>query len=55
MSNHLTPDELSEAFDVERSEVIEICLREAIPILHGRVDKTLFAAHVEAGALREAS
>ena len=55
MSNHLTPDELSEAFDLERNEVIEVCIREAIPILHGRVDKTLFAAHVQTNALREAS
>ncbi len=55
MSNHLTPDELSEVFDVERSEVIDVCIREAIPILHGRVDKTLFAAHLQASALQEAS
>lgn len=55
MSNHLTPDELSEVFDVERSEVIDVCIREAIPILHGRVDKTPFAAHLQASALQEAS
>lgn len=55
MANHLTPEELSEAYGVEREEVIKVCLREAIPIYHGKIDKTLFEAHLSASASREAS
>jgi hypothetical protein len=52
MANHLTPDELSEETGIAREEVIRICLEEHVPIYQGKVDKTLFAAQLEAiGAL----
>ncbi len=55
MANHLTPEELSEVYGVEREEVIKVCVREAIPIYHGKVDKTLFEAHLSASVSAEPS
>ena len=48
MANHLTPEELSKELGIERDEVIRVCIEEAIPIYHGKIDKTLFQASLEA-------
>lgn len=42
MANHLTPTELAKLAGMERGEVIDACRRNSIPILHGRIDKSLF-------------
>ena len=44
MPNHLTPEELSREFGIDRAEVIRICVEEYVPVYHGRIDKTLFEA-----------
>ena len=52
MANHLTPDELSKEVGIDRDEVIRICVEEHVPIYHGKIDKTLFQAQLQAlGAL----
>ena len=48
MANHLTPDELAKEMGMDREEVIRICVEEGVPIYHGKIDKTLFAASLEA-------
>jgi hypothetical protein len=48
MANHLTPDELAKEMGMDRDEVIRICIEEGVPIYHGKVDKTLFQASLEA-------
>jgi hypothetical protein len=48
MANHLTPEELAEEMGMERDEVVRICLEEGVPIYHGKIDKTLFQATLEA-------
>ena len=48
MANHLTPEELAEELGIDREEVIRLCMEEAIPIYQGKIDKTLFQAHLEA-------
>ena len=48
MANHLTPEELSKELGIERQEVIRLCIEEAIPIYQGKIDKTLFQAHLQA-------
>jgi hypothetical protein len=50
LPNHLTPEELAEETGIEREEIIRVCVEESIPIYQGRIDKTLFQAHVAAGA-----
>ena len=46
MANHLTPEELADEVQMQRQEVIAKCLEMGIPILHGRIDKTLFTASI---------
>jgi hypothetical protein len=48
MANHLTPEELSKELGIDRLEVIRLCVQEGVPIYQGKIDKTLFAAHLEA-------
>ena len=50
MANHLTPEELSKELGIERQEVIRLCIKESIPIYQGRIDKTLFQAHLAAAS-----
>jgi hypothetical protein len=48
LANHLTPEELSKELGIERDMVIRVCIEESIPIYQGKIDKTLFQAHLEA-------
>ncbi|HYY64007.1 MAG TPA: hypothetical protein VE688_05295 [Gaiellaceae bacterium] len=48
MANHLTPEELSKELGIDRQEVIKVCVQESIPIYHGKIDKTLFQAQLQA-------
>jgi hypothetical protein len=48
MANHLTPEELAKETGIDREEVIRICIEEGVPIYHGKIDKTLFQASLEA-------
>ena len=48
MANHLTPDELSKELGIDRQEVIRLCVQEGVPIYQGKIDKTLFAAQLQA-------
>jgi hypothetical protein len=48
MANHLTPEELAKETGMDRDEVIRICIEEGVPIYHGKIDKTLFQASLEA-------
>jgi hypothetical protein len=48
MANHLTPEELSKELGIDRQEVIRLCIEESVPIYHGKIDKTLFAAQLAA-------
>src|ERR671921_278695 len=53
MANHLTPEELSKELGIDRQEVIRVCVQEGVPIYQGKIDKTLFAAQLQAiGALQ---
>jgi hypothetical protein len=55
VANHLTPEELSKELGLERDEVIRLCIEEAIPIYHGKIDKSLFQAQLEASGSGHAS
>jgi hypothetical protein len=46
LANHLTPAELADEVDMQRQEVIARCVQMGIPILHGRIDKTLFMTSI---------
>jgi hypothetical protein len=55
MANHLTPEELSKELGIDRLEVIRVCIEESIPIYHGKIDKTLFQAHLQASQAMQAA
>lgn len=48
MPNHLTPEELSKELGIDRDEVIRVCMQEGVPIYHGKIDKFLFQAQLQA-------
>jgi len=48
MANHLTPEELSKELGIDRDEIIRVCVQESVPIYQGKIDKTLFAAQLQA-------
>ena len=48
MANHLTPEELSKEVGLDRQEVIRVCVEEGVPIYHGKIDKYLFQAQLQA-------
>jgi hypothetical protein len=52
MANHLTPEELSKEFNLKREEVIRLCHEQSVPIYHGKIDKSLFAAVRETSVLQ---
>ena len=55
LANHLTPEELSKELGIERDVVIRVCIEESIPIYQGKIDKTLFQAHLEATGVASTS
>ena len=57
MPNHFTPEELSKELGIDREDVIRLCLEESIPIYHGKIDRSLFEAQLQAsaGAPRQAA
>src|SRR5262245_57838989 len=48
MPNHLTPEELSKELGIDRTEIIRVCVQEGVPIYQGKIDKSLFAAQLQA-------
>jgi hypothetical protein len=48
MANHLTPDELAKELNMDRETIIRLCINEGVPIYHGKIDKTLFQAQLQA-------
>jgi hypothetical protein len=48
MANHFTPAELAEELGTETRDVIQFCVREAIPIYKGKVDRSLLMTVMKA-------
>jgi hypothetical protein len=44
MANHFTPEELAAELGTETREVIQLCLKEGIPIYKGKIDRSLLVA-----------
>ncbi|MGI8594218.1 MAG: hypothetical protein ACR2ML_07645 [Solirubrobacteraceae bacterium] len=47
MAIHLTPTELAREAGLDRRDVISKCMEMGVPILDGRIDKTLFLANLK--------
>jgi len=48
MSVHLTPTELAEELHMKRRDVLSKCIEMNVPVLKGRIDKTLFESSLRA-------
>jgi hypothetical protein len=48
MAVHLTPTELAEELEMERRDVLTKCVEMNVPVLQGRIDRTLFEASLKA-------
>jgi hypothetical protein len=48
MSVHLTPTELAEELHMKRRDVLSKCIEMNVPVLKGRIDKTLFVSSLRA-------
>ena len=51
--HHLTPQQLAERLGVETSELLERAARLGVPVVHGRIDRTLYEKAVRAEAKRK--
>lgn len=55
MGNHVPPADLAKEIGLNEQELIVFCNQESIPILHGRVDRTLVQAQLNAQKTSHAS
>ncbi|CAN5546975.1 hypothetical protein BH20ACT15_BH20ACT15_16080 [soil metagenome] len=57
MAVHLTPTELADALEMKRREVLVKCIEMHVPVLDGRIDRTLFESSLKAlqGSHKEAA
>jgi hypothetical protein len=48
MAVHLTPTELADEMGMKRRDVLRKCIEMNVPVLKGRIDKTLFESSLRA-------
>ena len=48
MAVHLTPTELADEMNMKRREVLTKCIEMNVPVLKGRIDRTLFESSLRA-------
>ena len=48
MPVHLTPTELAQEMHMKRRDVLSKCREMSVPVLNGRIDRTLFEASLRA-------
>jgi hypothetical protein len=53
MPVHLTPTELADEMNMKRRDVLSACIEMNVPVLKGRIDKTLFESSLKAFKARD--
>ena len=48
MPNHFTPEELAKEYGTDTSAVVQLCLKECIPVYKGKVDRSLLETVMKA-------
>ena len=48
MAVHLTPTELADEMQMKRRDVLTKCVEMNVPVLKGRIDRTLFESSLKA-------
>ena len=52
MPNHFTPEELAQEMGTDTRDVIEVCVKEGIPIYKGKIDRSLLTAVMKAKGIQ---
>lgn len=52
MANHFTPEELAQELGTDARDVIQLCVREGIPIYKGKIDRSLLTAVMKAKGIQ---
>jgi hypothetical protein len=52
MANHFTPEELADELGADTRDVIQLCVREGIPIYQGKIDRSLLTAVMKAKGIQ---
>ena len=55
MAVHLTPSEIADELDMKRRDVLQKCIEMNVPVLRGKIDKTLFESSLRAMQSRDKS
>jgi len=55
MPVHLTPSEIADELDMKRRDVLQKCIDMNVPVLRGKIDKTLFESSLRAMQSRDKS
>jgi hypothetical protein len=55
MSVHLTPSEIADELDMKRRDVLKKAVEMNVPVLRGKIDKTLFESSLRAMQRRDKS
>jgi hypothetical protein len=55
MAVHLTPSEIADELDMKRRDVLKKAVEMNVPVLKGRIDKTLFESSLKAMRARDKS
>jgi len=55
MPVHLTPSEIADELDMKRRDVLQKCIEMNVPVLRGKIDKTLFESSLRAMQSRDKS
>ena len=55
MAVHLTPTELADELEMKRRDVLTKCVEMNVPVLKGRIDRTLFESSLRAPSRARAS
>ncbi len=51
MANHFTPEELATELNTGTRDVIQLCVKEGIPIYKGKIDRSLLTVVMKAKGL----
>ncbi|MGH2923655.1 MAG: hypothetical protein ACRDKH_06480 [Solirubrobacterales bacterium] len=55
MAVHLTPSEIADELDMKRRDVLKKAVEMNVPVLRGKIDKTLFESSLRAMQGRDKS
>jgi hypothetical protein len=55
MPVHLTPSEIADELDMKRRDVLKKAVEMNVPVLRGKIDKTLFESSLRAMQRRDKS